>query len=53
LNLNSGKPWSGLALDDLEWGMRHGQSNEQIAYTLCRDVQEVEAKIAELGWKRE
>ena len=47
-NINSGKPWSGLDLDDLEWGIDHRQSVEQIAQFLCRDVEEVEAKIAEM-----
>jgi hypothetical protein len=47
-NINSGKPWSGLDLDDLEWGIEHGQSADRIADFLCRDVEEVEAKIAEM-----
>ena len=47
-NINSGKSWSGLDLDDLEWGIDYGQAVEQITQFLCRDVEEVEAKIAEM-----
>ena len=32
---------------DLEYGLARGRSVEEIAEFLCRDVEEIEAKIAE------
>ena len=47
-NLNSGKDWSEMDLQDLRDDMHLGTPLEQIADFLMRDVSEVEAKIAEL-----
>jgi hypothetical protein len=46
MNLNSGTPWSELALADLRNSMQLGKSVEEIADFLCRDVDQVRAKIA-------
>jgi hypothetical protein len=43
----SGKPWS-PNLADLDEFLTSGKSVEKIAEYLCRDVEEVEAKIAEM-----
>ena len=47
-NINSGKPWSEMGLDDLANCLKLGEPVEQIADFLCRDIEEVEAKVAEL-----
>jgi len=47
-NINSGKPWSEMDLADLANCLEFGEPVEQIADFLCRDVEEVEAKVAEL-----
>ena len=49
MNLNSGKPWSHTALHDLRYWLKHGESVEQVAELLCRDVNEVREKMVELG----
>jgi len=49
MNLNSGKPWSQTALYDLRYWLEHGDSVEQVAELLCRDVNEVREKMVELG----
>src|SRR5215471_20720038 len=45
-NINSGKPWSAMDLADLEELLSSGVSAREIADYLCRDVDEVERKIA-------
>ena len=45
-NLNSHMEWSGMDQLDLEYGLAHGHSVEEIASFLCRGVEEIEAKIA-------
>jgi hypothetical protein len=47
MNLNSGTPWSELALADLRNSMQLGESVAEIADYLCRDIQEIRDKIAE------
>ena len=47
-NINSGKPWSEMDLDDLTNCLMLREPVEQIADFLCRDIEEVEAKVAEL-----
>jgi hypothetical protein len=49
MNLNSGKPWSQMALYDLRYWLKHGDSVEQVAELLCRDVNAVREKMVELG----
>jgi hypothetical protein len=49
MNINSGKPWSQTALYDLRYWLEHGDSVEQVAELLCRDVNEVREKMVELG----
>ena len=49
-DINSGKEWSALDLADLHSGLVLGHSSEELAQFLCRDVQEVQAKMAELGF---
>jgi hypothetical protein len=48
-NTNSGKPWSAGDLEDLRYCLAAGEPAEQIADFLCRDVDEVRAKTAELA----
>ena len=48
MNLNTGTPWSEWALADLKYSMEQGDSVEEIADFLCRDVEEVRKKIAEI-----
>jgi hypothetical protein len=48
-NINSGKPWSALDLEDLRYCLAAGESAEDIADFLCRNVDEVRAKTAELA----
>ena len=47
-NVNSGKPWSEMDLRDLRNAMRFADSIEKIADFLCRDVEEVREKVAEI-----
>ena len=47
-NINSGKPWSEMDLADLADCLKLGEPVEQIADFLCRDAEEIEAKMAEL-----
>jgi hypothetical protein len=47
-DINSGKEWSATDLADLHSGLVYGHSLEELAQFLCRDVQEVQAKMAEL-----
>jgi hypothetical protein len=49
-DINSGKEWLALDLADLHSGLVHGYSLEELAQFLCRDVQEVQAKMGELGF---
>lgn len=49
MNLNTSTPWTELDQRDLEFCLAEGQSVEKIADFLCRDVEEVRAKIKELG----
>ena len=49
-DINSGKEWSAIDLADLHNGLVQGYSLEELAQFLCRDVQEVQAKMAELGF---
>jgi hypothetical protein len=55
-NIDGGRPWSEMELDDLERGLRIGVSLEVIADFIARDVKEVQQKADELGilpvWKR-
>lgn len=46
-NLNSHMEWSGMDQADLEHGLARGDPVEDLAAFLCRDVEEIEAKIAE------
>lgn len=48
-NINSGKPWSELDLQDLRYCLAAGEPVADIADFLCRNVDEVRAKIAERG----
>jgi hypothetical protein len=47
-DINSGKEWSPMDLFDLQHSIESGRSLEEVAQFLCRDVQEVQAKMAEL-----
>lgn len=49
-DINSGKEWSAMDLADLHSGLVDGRSLEELAQFLCRDVQEVQAKMRELGF---
>jgi hypothetical protein len=57
MDINSGQPWSEMSIADLERALTIGEPIEQIADLLCRDIEEVRAKIAELeaakdaGWR--
>ena len=55
-NVEGGRPWSEMELDDLERGLRIGVSLEVIADFTAQDVEEVQQKAEELGilpvWKR-
>ncbi len=48
MNLNTGKEWSELDLFDLRHFMGLGESIDKIADFLCRDVEEVRRKVAEI-----
>jgi hypothetical protein len=47
-NVNSGKAWSEMDLNDLRQCLIEGAPAGDIADFLCRDVDEVKRKIAEL-----
>jgi hypothetical protein len=47
-NINTGTPWSDFDLEDLRYWLAAGEGAEQIADFLCRSVEEVRAKTAEL-----
>jgi hypothetical protein len=51
-NLNSGTPWSEMDLFDLANCLKLREPVDEIADFLCRDIDEVEAKIAELQLRR-
>jgi hypothetical protein len=51
-NVSSAKPWSTLDLQNLREGLRAGMPILKLADFLMRDVDEVEAKIAELAANR-
>jgi hypothetical protein len=46
--INAGEPWSEMDLSDLKDLIRDRRSIAEIAEFLCREVDEVEAKAAEL-----
>lgn len=46
---NEGKPWSEMDLEDLDSALKLGKPVEEIAEFLCRSVEEVRAKLAELS----
>jgi hypothetical protein len=48
-SINSGQPWSDLDLADLREELHRRRSITEIAEFLCRDVDEVAAKAAELS----
>jgi hypothetical protein len=47
-NVNAGEPWSAMDMADLDELLTGGTPAAEIASYLCRDVDEVEAKIASL-----
>jgi hypothetical protein len=47
-DINSGAPWSEQDIRDLRDAVQRGETAAAIATFLCRDVDEVLAKIAEL-----
>ncbi len=49
--VNSGEPWSELALSDLRWCIKHKQPTAEIASFLCPSPQEVIDKAKDLGFK--
>jgi hypothetical protein len=48
LAINAGEPWSDMDMADLDEFLTAGKPISEIAEYLCRDVDEVEAKIASL-----
>jgi hypothetical protein len=48
-NINTGKPWSVLDLQDLRYCLAAAWPAEDIADFLCRNVDEVRAKTAEIA----
>ena len=46
--INAGQPWSAMDMADLEEFLANGAPPAEIAEYLCRDLGEVEAKIASL-----
>jgi hypothetical protein len=48
-NINAGKRWSALDLHDLRYCLAAGEPAEAIADFLCRNVDEVRGKTAELA----
>jgi hypothetical protein len=51
-NINTGKPWSPLDLQDLRYCLAAGEPVDDIADFLCRNVDEVRAKTAELAGRQ-
>ena len=51
-DINSGKAWSEMDIRDLQNAIRRGETTEEIATFLCRDIDEVQAKITELRGQR-
>ena len=49
MDANSGEPWSEADISDLKNELDHGRTIAQTASFLCRDVDEVRAKMKELG----
>jgi hypothetical protein len=47
--LDNGKPWSAVELEDLERGLRIGVSIQVIADFIMRDAGEVRQKATEFG----
>jgi hypothetical protein len=47
-NINSGKAWSEMELNDLRQCLTEGAPISDFANFLCRDVDEVKRKVAEL-----
>jgi hypothetical protein len=47
-DLNSGTPWSELAISDLRCSASQGQTAREAAVFLCRSVKEVRDKADEL-----
>jgi hypothetical protein len=52
MNANSGTPWSEEDHADLRNSFTQGMPVAELADFLCRDVEEVEVKIAELKLER-
>ncbi len=52
VNINSGMPWSEMDIEDLRQSFAYGNSVAETADVLCRDVEEVEEKLADLGLVR-
>jgi hypothetical protein len=50
-NLNSGKEWSDWDIEDLIGALAYGRTVAETADFLCRDEDEVRAKIKELDLK--
>ena len=48
-NLNSGTDWSEMDLEDLTSHLAHGATISETADFLCREEDEVRAKMQELG----
>ena len=46
--INAGEPWTEMDMSDLRELIRQRRSIAEIAEFLCREVEEVEAKAAEL-----
>jgi len=48
-DINSGTPWSEMALEDLRAARDAGDDLEELSRYLCRDWEKVAAKCKELG----
>ncbi len=49
MNANAGKPWSEVDLFDFGNSLGRGDTLEQMAEFPCRDVEELHAKLRQLG----
>ena len=49
MDANSGEQWSEADISDLKNELDHGRTVAKTASFLCRDVDEVRAKMKELG----
>lgn len=49
-NMNTGTPWSELAIADLKSGLKRKDSIRTIAGFICRTEAEVRGKATELGY---